>query len=147
MPTVVSIHRVASRDAPAVALEEAVFLTDAGLEGDWRGRPGRRRQITLIEAEALEAVATKLGIAAIVPGASRRQVVVRGLVLNDTIGRRLRIGPLVVAVDETCDPCPKMESVIGAGAQRALAGRGGVCGRVLEGGVIRPGDPVAIDSE
>jgi hypothetical protein len=34
--TVVSIHRVATRDAPAVALERATFVADVGLEGDWR---------------------------------------------------------------------------------------------------------------
>jgi len=141
MAAVVSIHRVTERDAPAVACPEARFIAGVGLEGDWRGRA---RQITLIEAETLEHVADVLGVAAVPPGASRRQVVVRGIALNDTVGRRLRIGPLVVEVDELCDPCPNMEAKIGAGAQAAMRARGGVCGRVLEGGILRPGDPVAL---
>ena len=144
MAFVVSIHRVGERDGPAIPLDAARFITDRGLEGDGRSRRGRGRQITLIEAEALEHVARTLGYESVPAGASRRQVVVRGLALNDTVGKQLRIGPLVVQVDELCDPCQNMESKIGPGAQAALAQRGGVCGRILEGGVLRPGDPVSV---
>ena len=143
MATVISIHRVAQRYAPAEALGAATFVADFGLEGDWRSRRGSDRQITLIEAEALEDVARALGIDGIPAGASRRQLVVRGLSLNDTVGKRLRVGPLLVAVEERCDPCINMESKIGPGAQHAMRERGGVCGRVIEGGVVRPGDAVA----
>jgi MOSC domain-containing protein YiiM len=80
-------------------------------------------------------------------GASRRQVVVRGIALNDTVGKRLRVGPLVVEVHELCDPCENMESKIGPGAMRAMEGRGGVCGRVIVGGVLRPGDRVEIECQ
>jgi MOSC domain-containing protein YiiM len=144
MSVVVSIHRVAERDGEAVQLDAATVVADAGLEGDWRSRPGRRRQITLIEAEALEDVGSALG-RAVPAGASRRQVVVRGLRLNPTIGKRLRLGPVLVQVDELCDPCENMEGTIGAGARQAMTGRGGVCGRVLEGGCLRLGDAVNVE--
>jgi len=146
MATVVSIHRVNERDAPAVALDAATCIADFGLEGDWRGRAGRARQLTLIEAETLEHVAAALGMDAVPPGASRRQVVVRGIALNDTIGKHLRVGPVLLHVGYPCDPCDNMESKIGPGARRAMEGRGGVCARIIEGGVVRPGDGVtAID--
>lgn len=144
MASVVSIHRVPKRDAPAVELDAAAFITDRGLEGDWRSRSGRARQVTIIEAEALEHTARVLGWESIAAGASRRRIVVRGIALNDTVGKRLRVGPLLVQVDELCDPCENMENKIGPGAQAALADRGGVGGRVLEGGVVRPGDAVAV---
>jgi MOSC domain-containing protein YiiM len=140
---VVSIHRVATRDAPAVALERATFVADLGLEGDWRAWKGASRQVTLIEAEALEAVAAALGLAAVPAGASRRQVVVRGIALNATVGRYLRVGPLLVKIEDLCDPCRNMEEKIGPGARAAMATRGGVCGRILEGGVLSPGDSVS----
>jgi MOSC domain-containing protein YiiM len=73
--------------------------------------------------------------------------VVRGIALNDAVGKRLRVGPLLVQIDELCDPCRNMETKIGPGAERALEARGGVCGRVIEGGVLRPGDPVTEDRE
>ena len=144
MATVVSIHRVAGRDGPATALEEARVVADFGLVGDWRSRSRRGRQITLIEAEALEAVAAELGLEAVPAGASRRQVVVRGLRLDGTIGRRIRIGEVVFAIDEPCDPCANMERQIGPGARRAMRDRGGVCGRVLEGGTLRRGEEVEL---
>ena len=144
MGTVVSIHRVDARDAPAISLEAAPFATDVGLEGDWRSRKGRRRQITIIEAETLAHVALALGMQGVPSGASRRQVVVRGVRLNDTIGKRLRIGPVLVAVEEPCDPCANMEAKIGPGARQSMEGLGGVGGRVIEGGVLRPGDPVTV---
>lgn len=143
MASVVSIHRVGKRNAPALALDTATFIADRGLEGDWRSRKGRARQITVIEEEALQHTAAALGRAPIDDGASRRQVVVRGIDLNATVGKRLRIGSLLVQVDELCDPCRNMERTIGRGAQAAMGNRGGICGRVLEGGVVRPGDAVS----
>jgi MOSC domain-containing protein YiiM len=145
MANVVSIHRITARDGLAVALDEANFLADFGLEGDWRSRRGRGRQITLIEADGLEHVARVLGLPAVPAGASRRQVVVRGMALNETVGKCLRVGTVLVAVHELCDPCANMEVKIGPGAREAMHDRGGVCGRVLEGGVVRPGDPVTVE--
>jgi MOSC domain-containing protein YiiM len=144
MGIVVSVHRVAERDGAAVPLDVATVVADVGLEGDWRSRPGRRRQITIIEAEALEAVATALG-RPVAAGASRRQVVVRGLPLNPMIGKRLRLGSVLVQIDEVCDPCENMDRTIGPRARQAMEGRGGVCGRVLEGGCLRPGDAVSVE--
>ena len=144
MGRVVSIHRVPSRDAPAVALDGARFIADFGLDGDWRARADSDRQITLVEVEALDAAAAALGIPSIPPGASRRQVVVRGVALNETVGRHLQVGALLVRVVDLCHPCRNLEVKIGRGAQAAMANRGGVCGRVVEGGVVRPGEPVEI---
>jgi MOSC domain-containing protein YiiM len=145
MATVVSIHRVAEKDGPAVALEAASFVADFGLEGDWRSRRGRSRQITLIEEEGVADAAASLGMPAVPAGASRRQVVVRGVALDAAIGKRLRVGPLLLDVFDRCDPCENLERKIGPGARRALEGRGGICARVLEGGVLRPGDPVGVE--
>jgi MOSC domain-containing protein YiiM len=144
MAEVLSIHRVEKRDGEAVELSSATVVADFGIEGDWRSRKGRGRQITLIEAEALEHAAKVLGLASVPPGASRRQVVVRGISLNDTVGRRLRIGAVLIHVDDVCDPCRNLEVKIGIGAEQALANRGGVCARVIEGGVLRPGERVQL---
>jgi len=142
--TVVSIHRVEKKGGPAVALLEVKVLTDRGLEGDYRSRKGRGRQITIIEEEALEQVAGILKMPPIPAGASRRQVVVRGIRLNETVGKRLRIGELLIDVHDLCDPCSNMEKTIGPDACRAMKLRGGICGRVIEGGMIRPGDAVSV---
>lgn len=143
MAEVVSIHRVAERNGPAEALEQAVVRTGYGIEGDWRSRERTSRQVTLIEEEALHAAERTLGVP-VLPGTSRRQVVVRGVSLNPTLGKTLQIGDLVLEVTELCDPCSNMERTIGPGGQAALGDRGGICARVVRGGVLRIGDPVRV---
>jgi MOSC domain-containing protein YiiM len=102
--------------------------------------------VTLIEEDALLAAGSALGLV-VPPGASRRQVVVRGVALNPTVGQTLRVGEVVLAVTGRCDPCGNMEDTIGPGARAALANRGGVCARVLQGGRLRVGDTVAVEQE
>ncbi|MGH2352709.1 MAG: MOSC domain-containing protein [Chloroflexota bacterium] len=143
---VVTIHTVRERNGVAEPLAMANVVTDYGIEGDWRSRRDSGRQLTLIEEDALVATGRELG-RPVPPGASRRQVVVRGLSLNETVGKTLRAGDLVLAVSSLCDPCDNMEVMIGPGARVALANRGGVCARVLQGGSLRSGDAIHVEDE
>ncbi len=144
MGSIVSIHRVATKYGPPAPLEEAVVLENFGLEGDCRSRRNRGRQITLIEEEGLTEVARILKVPAIAAGASRRQVMVRGIRLNPTVGKKLRLGPVLIQVEDLCEPCRKMESAVGPGARAAMDFFGGICARVLKGGTLRPGDAVTV---
>jgi MOSC domain-containing protein YiiM len=141
MSRIVSIHRVASKRGPAEQLAAADVVKSHGITGDYRsGQAGRH--LTLIEAEAIATVAEKLSMK--VPmDASRRQVVVEGIRLNELVGRQLRLGSLLVEVHELCHPCQRMESAVGPGAKAAMEGMGGVCARVIEGGTLRVGDGIA----
>jgi MOSC domain-containing protein YiiM len=144
MGEVLSIHLVRRRDGDAEAVEHAVVQTNYGLQGDWRSRRNRAGQVTLIEAEVLDEVGRLRG-SPVLPGASRRQIIVRGLNLNKLIGQRIRIGAVRLFVETPCDPCSRMEETIGAGARQALEGRGGVRCFVLAGGEICVGDPISED--
>jgi MOSC domain-containing protein YiiM len=144
MGEVVSIHIVRQRHGAAEAVERATAQTNYGLQGDWRSRRNRSGQLTLIEAEVLTEIGHLLG-APVPSGASRRQVVARGVKLNDLIGRRIRIGEVRLFVETPCDPCSRMEETIGAGAREALAGRGGVRCFVLAGGELRVGDSIVAE--
>jgi MOSC domain-containing protein YiiM len=141
MGEVVSIHLVRQRDGAAEAVDRVMALTNYGLDGDWRSRQNRGGQLTLIEAEALAEIGHVLGYP-VPPGVSRRQIVVRGIRLNELIGQRVRLGSARVFVETPCDPCARMEKTIGAGAWAALEGRGGVRCHVLTGGEICLGDPL-----
>ena len=141
--TIEWVHVVASKGAPAMPVAFAEVVTNHGISGDWRTRSGSRRQLTLVDADVLEDVARTLGIE-VAPGASRRQVTVRGMDLNAAIGHHVAVGEVVIEVSLACDPCEQMEVAIGPGGRAALEGRGGICGRVLSGGTIRPGDIVRL---
>jgi MOSC domain-containing protein YiiM len=104
-----------------------------------RGEPGRN--LTLIEAEALEALAEEHGIE-LGPGESRRQIVTRGARLNPLVGKRFRVGEVECEGVELCEPCSHLQSLTVTGVIRGLAHRGGLRADILSGGTIRPGDPV-----
>lgn len=138
---VLSIHRVHADGERAEELREADIKADFGMTGDYRSGHNPKRQITLVSDEVLRAVEEVLGVP-VLPGASRRQIMVTGLDLNALIGREFRIGAVVLRGEMECAPCQRMEEEIGPGAREALIGRGGLCCRVLTGGTISAGDPV-----
>ena len=120
-----------------------------GLLGDRNARPGadpgRERALTLIAAEALEHLAGR--DLALAPGAHRRQLVTRGVDLDALRGRRFRLGEVLAEGVGPCRPCAHLEALTRPGILEALAGRGGLTARVLEGGALRVGDALVEEPE
>jgi MOSC domain-containing protein YiiM len=127
---------------PAV-VPTAEAVPGTGLEGDQKR--GRTRQVTLLAAESWEAATAELGVAA-PPSSRRANIVIRGLDLEDTIGRRVRLGPVLIQVHGETDPCEMMDRVA-PGLKEALIPhrRAGVFGAVIEGGSIAIGDAVCVE--
>jgi MOSC domain-containing protein YiiM len=129
---------------PAEPQSRIETRADFGLVGDYRSGHNPNRQVTLIDEAVVADVAETLG-RPVPPGASRRQIMVRGLDLNSLLGKTLKIGPVTLSGERPCDPCDNMERTIGPGAKAALEGRGGLCCHVVSGGVIQIGDWVEVD--
>jgi MOSC domain-containing protein YiiM len=116
-----------------------------GLEGnryfweDGDAPPGRG--VTLIAAEAMDAVALE-GNVSIEPAATRRNVLTRGIDVNELVGERFRIGDVECEGVELCEPCTHLESMTEPGVIKALAHRGGLNADILTDGEINVGDPV-----
>ncbi|HZD68884.1 MAG TPA: MOSC domain-containing protein [Actinomycetes bacterium] len=145
--SVVSVHLAGQVGAPTFPVGEVRAVAGAGLEGDRNFQPAGhappQREITLIERETLQALARDHGIE-LRPGEHRRNVVTAGVPLNELVGVEFRIGPVRVRGVGLCEPCKYLEDLTERpGLLRALVHRGGLAARILEGGAIRAGDPVA----
>jgi hypothetical protein len=106
-------------------------------QGHWSDPRWPDQQLTLVEAELVEALGLPLS-------ALRRNLVVRGLDLGSLLGVRFRIGGALLLGVRPCDPCRYIESLTRPGLFRELAGRGGLRAAVVEGGVISHGDALVI---
>ncbi len=126
-------------------LERVQAVTDQGLEGDRYVKAGGKRQLTLIQAEHLPVIAALSGRKTLGPALLRRNILVSGINLLALRTKRLRIGEALVELTVPCHPCSRMEEVLGPGGYNAMRGHGGMCARIIDGGLIRVGDQVTVD--
>jgi MOSC domain-containing protein YiiM len=145
-----SIHITDAAEAPMHGVAEVTAIPGVGLEGDRyatkrgsfsaKDKPGR--QITLVEAEAIEALEREVGLV-LDPGETRRNLVTRGVALNHLVGRDFSVGGVRLRGHELCEPCGDLARMTGKPPILAgLVHRGGLRAEILEGGVIRVGDEV-----
>ena len=145
------------RDRPAMAVASALALVDRGLEGDRSAVKaasrvgGNKRQVTLIQAEHLPLINawTARHVAAT---DLRRNLVVSGINLLAQLSLfadqplQVRIGAdVLLVITGPCDPCSKMEALLGAGGYNAMRGHGGTTARVIHGGMLAVGDAVIVE--
>jgi len=132
------------RDEPMQIVNSVDATSADGLHGDRYSKDDGKRQVTLIQAEHLAAVASMLGQEHLDPATVRRNIVVRGINLLALKGKSFRAGNAVLEYTGLCHPCSKMERVLGAGGYNAMRGHGGITARVLADGHIAIGDPVTL---
>jgi len=134
------VESIAIGPSEALAPVESVeAIAGRGLVGDRNAESGTRPggALTLIEAEVLEDVG-------LTGAQSRRQVVVRGVRLNDLVGKRFRVGEVDCVGVELCEPCLHLQSLTRPGIITELAHRGGLNADILNDGTIAVGDPVVV---
>ena len=152
MGTVIAIFIAPSAEAPMEEVAAADLEAGRGIVGDryhagagtW-SKPGQehidRRHVTLIESEAVEALARDYDIP-FAPQDSRRNIVTRGVALNHLVGAEFSVGSVLLRGVKLCEPCAHMERLAGKPVRKPLVHRGGLNCEVLETGTIRVGDAV-----
>ncbi|MFQ5913799.1 MAG: MOSC domain-containing protein [Nitrospinota bacterium] len=125
------------------ALANRGLLGDRYLErtGYWTGVD--ECQVTLIEAEGLEEIRDATGLH-VENGEHRRNLITRGLRLEELAGKRFQAGGAVLEYDRPRPPCSYIQSITERGMTKALYGRSGICARVVQSGVIRAKDPIVV---
>ncbi|BCJ28651.1 molybdenum cofactor biosysynthesis protein [Actinocatenispora sera] len=138
------VHRYEGRpsDGPATApeheiVDEVEIRAGLGIVGDrYFARPAHRdAAVTIMAAEVLPD--------GVDLSQTRRNILVRGIDVDDMIGRTLTIdsgfGPVAFAVRRPANPCAWMDVTIGPGTRKALRRHGGVRTSPLTDGRLRVG--------
>jgi MOSC domain-containing protein YiiM len=138
---------------PMTRVAEVEAIAGRGLAGDrylkrtgyWTGVD--ECEVTLIAAEALEEISAGTDVS-VSEGQHRRNIVTSGVDLHALGRKRFRVGGALLAFDRPRPPCRYIQSVSERGMTKALGRtRGGICARVIEGGMIHEGDNIEVITE
>lgn len=146
---VIGLHIAPRSFLPMKTVPQLELVANVGITGDryasedgyYSDRPEEGRQITLFEAETLEALKRDCGID-LAADEHRRNVTTRHVPLNHLVGQRIRIGDCLLEATRLSTPCRHIEQITGKDIFEPLLHRSGLHARILEGGSIRAGDTI-----
>jgi MOSC domain-containing protein YiiM len=137
-------------------LAEAECVAGRGIVGDryfngtgtYSPKPDVR-EVTLIEQEALDALSRndpplQDGPIVLEPRDHRRNLTVIGTPLNHLVGRRFRVGDVILRGGRLNFPCKYLEEILGKKVFLPLYNRSGLNCGIERGGIIRPGDVIEL---
>jgi MOSC domain-containing protein YiiM len=132
------------RAVPGRGLEGDRYFTDSGRFSELR-LPGREiTELTLIEGEVIQHLRLDWGLD-VEEADSRRNLVTRGVALNELIGSEFQVGDVRLRGESLCEPCVSLvRSHEHRYLLRALAHKGGLRARILSEGTIATGDPLMV---
>ena len=138
-----------NRGEPTMLIDQAHVVPRMGIEGDrYFTRHGTRkadskpgREITLIEMEAIEAICQEDGIS-ITPDQTRRNIVTRGVSLNDLVGQHFKIGTIQLRGIRLCEPCNYLAGRTDPRILHSMAHRGGLRAEIISEGIIHINDVI-----
>lgn len=126
-------------------VKQVLAIANEGLEGDryctgdgsFNRETKGRRQVTLINGIFFEGTGFEYKD-------SRRNIVTNGVELMWLIGREFKIGEAIFKGVKYCDPCNRPSNLSGnpKSFKEVFWDRGGLIAEVIQGGIIRKGDPV-----
>jgi len=132
------------------ALGQVDAIPGTGLAGDRYAlkvgtfsKPSPDHELTLIEAEAIEALGRDYQVE-LACSEARRNIVTRNVPLNHLVGREFEIGGVRIRGIRLCEPCDHLQKLTGKPVIKGLLHRGGLRAQILTPGTIRVGDAVRV---
>jgi MOSC domain-containing protein YiiM len=145
-----ALHLAPRSFLPMKSVPILKLIEGVGIEGDryargegfYSDRPEEGRQVTLFEAETLEALLRdhKIKLEA---SDHRRNITTRGVPLNHLVGRKFRVGDAILEGTRLSTPCRHIEQITGQEIFTLLINRSGLHARILTGCLVFVGDPIA----
>ena len=138
--------------AEAIQLvDSAEAIAGKGLAGDryFEGngshseKPGTGREVTLIAQEDLDAAASEHNLP-VTHEESRRNLLTAGVPLNYLLGKRFKIGDVILEGKRLCEPCNTLAKSSGYGKKllSVMVHRSGLRCDIIQGGTISTGDTI-----
>lgn len=133
-------HGKAPGEHPMFEAAELRLVAGRGIEGDrfFDFKPDYKGQITFFAEEIYEDLCARLEIWDRPPSVFRRNVITRGVDLNELIDGEFTVQGIRFLGTGEAAPCHWMNQAFGEGAEAALRGFGGLRARILSDGTLRP---------
>ena len=144
---IIAIYIAEESAAPAVNHQQAELRQDHGLVGDRHAGRNLDDQVTLVDADVIDQVNAATGWQ-LTPEQTRRNIVTRGIDLNQWETSEFRVGDALLKGVELCEPCATLGKILQtaerspADVVKALVNKAGLRARVLSGAIINQGDQV-----
>lgn len=123
-------------------LSSASMEPGQGIVGDYQttrtGTKEEAHRVSLISEEAIAAAAAD-GVS-LTHAETRRNLLIRGVDLNELVEREFTIGEVTLRGTGLCHPCSLLEKRTKPGALAAFKMRGGLYATIVKGGAIKLGD-------
>jgi MOSC domain-containing protein YiiM len=126
-----------ARVIPGHGLDGDRYAKGIGTFSNHKGQ----RDVSLIESEAITAFERESGIS-LTAAQIRRNVVTRGVRLNDLVGKEFQVGAIRMRGLRLCEPCTHLVRLTHPATLRGLVHRGGLYAAVLNEGEIAVGDSI-----
>jgi MOSC domain-containing protein YiiM len=124
---------------PMIEVPVMECVAGRGIRGDryFDFKDDYKGQITFFSFDVFEELCAALKILDCSPTAARRNVITRGVNLNDFIGREFEVQGVWFSGTEESAPCYWMDRAFAPGAREFLKGRGGLRAKILCDGRLR----------
>ena len=134
---------------PMIEVSQIECVAGLGIRGDryFDFKDDYKGQITFFSLEVFNDLCSALQIHDCSPSLARRNVITRGVDLNDLIDLEFEVQGVRFFGTEECRPCYWMDRAFAPGTQEFLKGRGGLRARILSDGSVRSTDRVLVATQ
>jgi MOSC domain-containing protein YiiM len=146
MAEVLKLGITANSNQPIKEVNSIEVLTNKGVLGDrhFQEFNDPYNQLSLIESENIDDYNTRFGLN--IPYIDfRRNVITKGIQLNDLVGKKLRVGNVELEAIDLCRPCKHLTEVLNQeNILKEFLRKGGLRCQILSSSNINVGDKIEI---
>jgi len=146
MPEVFKIGIAKNDDQRIEEVKQISLIAGKGILGDlhFHEYNDARKQLTLIESENIDYYNKSFNLN--IPYLSfKRNIITKGIQLNDLVGKKLLIGKIELRGVDLCRPCKNLQEILKQNnIIKEFLRKGGLRCEILNNGIINVGDLIKV---